>query len=345
MDVHLIIFAYSTPTGKSLKRALSVRLSLDPHTPHCRLSSPGSSSVRVIPPLRGLERAYVCCWCNTKLFNLGNVVRLDIDVRSAVEAMAPNPPLRAEDKFGSSFMKRPSSRGISFTSNNEETKSHMMSCGSGFSSEEGYDADPMAVPMSMSMPMPSKTPRAGSKPQGFGSFGFSAPSDGNPGGIAGLGVGNVPSFGNMDCIGLGCGPLIAPTPKASSRGKGPMFFGGSEDSQSHGGPNSSNGSKSTSDKQLGVGLTSDADPEGGIASTSVQPPPILRSISSSSAGSLDSFGGAPTANTNSNPMQPVSRQGGTVGAEGAGGTASSQASQQPAGGILAPSPRALAKGW
>ena len=46
--------------------------------PHIRLSQPGSSSVRVIPPLRGLERRYCCAWCGGDLFSLANVVRVDL---------------------------------------------------------------------------------------------------------------------------------------------------------------------------------------------------------------------------------------------------------------------------
>ena len=46
--------------------------------PHIRLSRPGSNSVRVIPPLRGLERRYRCGWCGVDLFSLANVVRIDL---------------------------------------------------------------------------------------------------------------------------------------------------------------------------------------------------------------------------------------------------------------------------
>lgn len=46
--------------------------------PTCRLSRPGTSWVRVIPPLRGLERDFKCSWCNTTLFQLGSVIRLDV---------------------------------------------------------------------------------------------------------------------------------------------------------------------------------------------------------------------------------------------------------------------------
>lgn len=49
---------------------------LDPRSPRCRLSRPGSSTVRVIPPLRGLERGFCCAWCGGGLFCLANVLRV-----------------------------------------------------------------------------------------------------------------------------------------------------------------------------------------------------------------------------------------------------------------------------
>lgn len=53
---------------------------MDPRSPRCRLSRPGSTSVRVIPPLRGLERVFCCSWCSSCLFNLASVIRTDIDI-------------------------------------------------------------------------------------------------------------------------------------------------------------------------------------------------------------------------------------------------------------------------
>ena len=49
---------------------------LDPKSPRCRLSRPGSSTVRVIPPLRGLEREVCCAHCGGRLFCLANVLRI-----------------------------------------------------------------------------------------------------------------------------------------------------------------------------------------------------------------------------------------------------------------------------
>eukprot|EP00602_Paraphysomonas_sp_CaronLab_P002207 CAMPEP_0185029152 /NCGR_PEP_ID=MMETSP1103-20130426/15290_1 /TAXON_ID=36769 /ORGANISM="Paraphysomonas bandaiensis, Strain Caron Lab Isolate" /LENGTH=716 /DNA_ID=CAMNT_0027563795 /DNA_START=211 /DNA_END=2361 /DNA_ORIENTATION=+ len=53
---------------------------MDPKSPRLRLSRPGSTAVRVIPPLRGLERVFCCSWCQTNLFNLASVIRTDLDV-------------------------------------------------------------------------------------------------------------------------------------------------------------------------------------------------------------------------------------------------------------------------
>ena len=50
---------------------------LDPKSPRCRLSRPGSCTVRVIPPLRGLERAVCCAYCGEGLFCLANVLRVN----------------------------------------------------------------------------------------------------------------------------------------------------------------------------------------------------------------------------------------------------------------------------
>lgn len=53
----------------------------DDAPPACRLSRPGSTAVRIIPPLRGLERQFLCSWCNTSLFTTANVLRTDLDLR------------------------------------------------------------------------------------------------------------------------------------------------------------------------------------------------------------------------------------------------------------------------
>ena len=53
--------------------------------PSCHLSRPGCSWVRVIPPLRGLEREFKCSWCNTTLFQLANVIRIDLNVTEMLD--------------------------------------------------------------------------------------------------------------------------------------------------------------------------------------------------------------------------------------------------------------------
>ena len=68
----------SSSSGSKIRRHIPL---VDSKPPHIRLSRPGSASVRVIPPLRGLEKSYTCSWCGSCLFTLGNVLRLDIDVQ------------------------------------------------------------------------------------------------------------------------------------------------------------------------------------------------------------------------------------------------------------------------
>lgn len=53
--------------------------------PSCRLSRPGNNWVRVIPPLRGLEREFKCSWCNFMLFQLSSVIRQDIKVTGMID--------------------------------------------------------------------------------------------------------------------------------------------------------------------------------------------------------------------------------------------------------------------
>lgn len=47
--------------------------------PTCKLSRPVSNWIRIIPPLMGLEREFKCSWCNNSLFQLANVIRVDIE--------------------------------------------------------------------------------------------------------------------------------------------------------------------------------------------------------------------------------------------------------------------------
>lgn len=75
----------SIPPSENIHHSNSFRLRqqiplMDPRSPRVRLSRPGSNSVRVIPPLRGLERVFCCAWCHTQLFNLASVIRTDIRI-------------------------------------------------------------------------------------------------------------------------------------------------------------------------------------------------------------------------------------------------------------------------
>lgn len=82
-----------TPVADSSHHTNAFRLRqqiplMDPRSPRLRLSRPGSTSVRVIPPLRGLERVFCCAWCLSQLFNLASVIRTDIHVLPLPETEA-----------------------------------------------------------------------------------------------------------------------------------------------------------------------------------------------------------------------------------------------------------------
>ena len=81
--------------GISVSSLRSVIPLISAKTPNCRLSRPGSGVVRIIPPLRGVGREFCCAWCGRPLFNLANVVRLDID---AAPLLPPEPRESAEGK-------------------------------------------------------------------------------------------------------------------------------------------------------------------------------------------------------------------------------------------------------
>jgi hypothetical protein len=63
---------------------------MDPRSPRLRLSRPGSTSIRVIPPLRGLERVFCCSWCHSQLFNLASVIRTDVHVHPLPDPQEAN---------------------------------------------------------------------------------------------------------------------------------------------------------------------------------------------------------------------------------------------------------------
>lgn len=76
--------------------------------PACRLSRPGSTWVRVIPPLLGLEREFKCSWCNTSLFQLANVLRVDIEnISLMLESFQQSLSLTAsKQNFSNTVMRR-----------------------------------------------------------------------------------------------------------------------------------------------------------------------------------------------------------------------------------------------
>jgi len=63
---------------------------VDPKAPRCRLSRPGSTVVRVIPPLRGLERGFCCSFCGGGLFCLANVLRVSYSPPWAAASSSSN---------------------------------------------------------------------------------------------------------------------------------------------------------------------------------------------------------------------------------------------------------------
>lgn len=89
----------------SSKKNTSVLPITEGSAPNCRLSRPGSSTVRVIPPLRGLERRYGCISCGRSLFSLANVVREGTakvnaaDLGSVGKAPSPGPSTEAQFKM------------------------------------------------------------------------------------------------------------------------------------------------------------------------------------------------------------------------------------------------------
>lgn len=73
---------------------------LDPRSPRCRLSRPGSTTVRIIPPLRGLERVFCCSWCQFNLFNLASVIRTDLDLRPLRDMISDTADEKNRNPFG-----------------------------------------------------------------------------------------------------------------------------------------------------------------------------------------------------------------------------------------------------
>lgn len=113
---------------------------MDAKTPRCRLSRPGTTAVRVIPPLRGLERIYCCSWCGCNLFNLGNVIRGDIplpDVRLPTVRADAKYDYKSERPEKKLTMEAPSPREIGIALQADEKRSSGLSK----SSSKKFDFD------------------------------------------------------------------------------------------------------------------------------------------------------------------------------------------------------------
>jgi hypothetical protein len=59
-------------------------------TTRLRLSRPNSNSIQIIPPLRGLERAFVCSECSSYLFTYANLFRTDFPVSDEIDISIKN---------------------------------------------------------------------------------------------------------------------------------------------------------------------------------------------------------------------------------------------------------------
>ncbi len=104
--------------------------------------SVGSTSVRIIPPLRGLERVFCCSWCQFNLFNLASVIRTDIDLRPLRAMLSTT----AEDKHGSSSNST-SQRNLFRGSSSKDDQAF----------KEYFPEDESSSPSSFTMPAPALT--------------------------------------------------------------------------------------------------------------------------------------------------------------------------------------------
>jgi len=93
-----IILPPKSKTGTSLTPRPDARSFLIGPFPNTklRLSKPKSSAAQVIPPCRGLERAFTCLDCGSYLFTISNVLRTDVPVSDEVDrtirfSMSPPP--------------------------------------------------------------------------------------------------------------------------------------------------------------------------------------------------------------------------------------------------------------
>mmetsp|Transcript_34846 Transcript_34846/g.64987 ORF Transcript_34846/g.64987 Transcript_34846/m.64987 type:complete len:753 (-) Transcript_34846:599-2857(-) len=122
---------------------------LDPRSPRCRLSRPGSTSVRIIPPLRGLERVFCCSWCQFNLFNLASVIRTDLDLRPLREMLSHSADDKASGSGCSGSAKATGSRRNPFGGGGGGSSKDDQSFSEHFPEDRSAD--------SKSMPAPSQT--------------------------------------------------------------------------------------------------------------------------------------------------------------------------------------------
>lgn len=156
----------------------------------------GSTSVRIIPPLRGLERVFCCSWCQFNLFNLASVIRTDLDLRPLRAMLQPRHNSAADEK--SSAGGTGGGNRINTFSGSKEEES-LEYGGGGEGSKQGGESQSMPAPSltmsrgsssgNMSPPIappkpvyrePPKTMRnRDSKSFDFGGFGASPTSNSN----------------------------------------------------------------------------------------------------------------------------------------------------------------------
>lgn len=74
---HQLMYSHTNlpvPSSSSSSTAGTTKSTVS-KSPSCLLSRPGTSTIRVIPPLRGLDRGFCCSGCGSLLFCLANVIR------------------------------------------------------------------------------------------------------------------------------------------------------------------------------------------------------------------------------------------------------------------------------
>lgn len=259
----------SAPEPSALRRKIPL---LDPRSPRCRLSRPGesricehklsvvlshvymsscsqynpnslnrhlfagSTSVRIIPPLRGLERVFCCSWCQFALFNLASVIRTDLDLRP-LRDLLPTDHVADEKRSGSADgMGRGNGSGegakrSSFTTCSESVEGDIRDPNNDVDCKKPQTSLSMAAPAAPPKPVyrePPKTMRnRDAKSFDFAGFGASPQSNSNPSLFSqsqqkGEGSGEMDVDANEDDQTRGGGhasvPMLSIEPRSRSRG-------------------------------------------------------------------------------------------------------------------------------